>query len=96
MNSTCNTFELFDFRKADWSGLCASIKSVNWKALLYDCIPYKFISVIIEVIYALYMFPLSVTKRTLYQSFTEQGNFDEEEIKTFKKYTFYLLQFSQD
>ena len=31
MNSTCNTFELLDFRKTDWSGLCASIKSVNWK-----------------------------------------------------------------
>ena len=50
MNSTCNTFELLDFRKPDWSGLCASIKSVNWKALLHDCILSKYISVIIETL----------------------------------------------
>ena len=31
MNSACNTFELLDFRKADWLGLCACNKSVNWK-----------------------------------------------------------------
>ena len=47
MNSTCNTFELLDFRKTDWSGLCASIKSVNWKVLLHDGIPSKYLSVII-------------------------------------------------
>ena len=29
MSPTCNTFELLDFRKTDWSG--TSIKSVNWK-----------------------------------------------------------------
>ena len=46
MNYTYNTFELLDFRKTDWSGLCA-IKSVNWKVLLPDCIPSKYLSVII-------------------------------------------------
>ena len=46
----CNTFELLDFRNTDWSGLCASIKSVNWKELLHDCIPSKYISVIIETL----------------------------------------------
>ena len=50
MNSTCNTFEPLYFRKTDWSGLCASIKYVNWKALLHDCIPSKYISVIIETL----------------------------------------------
>ena len=50
MNSTCNTFELLDFRKTDWSGLCASIKSVNWKELLHDYIPSKYIAVIIETL----------------------------------------------
>ena len=34
-----HTFELLDFRKTDWSGLCACIKSVNWKELWHDCIP---------------------------------------------------------
>ena len=76
MNSSCNNFELLDFRKADWLGLCACIKSVNWKELLYDCIPSKYNTVIIVVIYALYMFPLSVPKKlSLYLSFTEQGKF---------------------
>ena len=60
MNFTCNTFELLEFRKTDWSGMCASIKSANWKVLLNDCIPSKYISVIIET-----MFPLSIFKRTL-------------------------------
>ena len=50
MNSTCNTFEPHDFKKTDWSGLCASIKSGNWKVLLYECIPSKYISVIIETL----------------------------------------------
>ena len=50
MNSACNTFELLDFRKTEWSGLCASIKSVNWKVLLHDCIPSKYNSVIIETL----------------------------------------------
>ena len=50
MNSACNTFELLDFRKADWLGLCACIKSVNWKELLYDCIPSKYTTVIIETL----------------------------------------------
>ena len=36
MNSVCNTFELLDFRKADWLGLCACSKYVNWNELLYD------------------------------------------------------------
>ena len=39
MNSTCNTFEPLDFTKTDWSGLRDSIKFVNWKALLHECIP---------------------------------------------------------
>ena len=47
MNSTCNTYEPIDFKKTDWSGLCASIKSVNWKALLHECVPSKYLSVII-------------------------------------------------
>ena len=44
MNSTCNNFELLEFRKNDWS-----IKSVNWKELLHDCIPSKCISVILRL-----------------------------------------------
>ena len=77
MNSTCNTFELLDFRKTDWSGLCASIKSVNWKELLHDCIPSKYISVIIETLGNLCSVhvPAKRSKKTLYQSFTEQGKF---------------------
>ena len=77
MNSTCNTFELLDFRKTDWSGLCASIKSVNWKELLQDCIPSKYISVIIETLGNLCSVhvPAKRSKKTLYQSFTEQGKF---------------------
>ena len=50
MNSACNTFELLDFRKADWLGLCACLKSVNWKELLYDYIPSKYTTVIIETL----------------------------------------------
>ena len=50
MNSACYTFELLDLRKADWLGLCAYIKSVNWKELLYDCIPSKYTTVIIETL----------------------------------------------
>ena len=51
MNSTCNTFEPLDFKKTtDVSGLCASIKSANWKALLHECVPSKYLSVIIETL----------------------------------------------
>ena len=50
MNSTCNTFEPLDFKKTNWSGLCASIKSVNWKSLLHECVPSKYLSVIIETL----------------------------------------------
>ena len=50
MNSACNTFELLDCRKADLLGLCACIKCVNWKELLYDCIPSKYTTVIIETL----------------------------------------------
>ena len=50
MNTTCYTFEPLDFKKTDWSGMCALIKSVNWKALLHECIPSKYLSVIIETI----------------------------------------------
>ena len=50
MNSACNTFELLDFRKADWLGWCACLKSVNWKELLYDYIPSKYTTVIIETL----------------------------------------------
>ena len=48
MNSACNIFELLGFRKTDWSGLCACLKSVNLKELLYDYIPSKYTTVIIE------------------------------------------------
>ena len=50
MNSACNcnTFELLDFRKADWLGLCVCLKYVNWKELLYDYNPSKYTTVIIE------------------------------------------------
>ena len=50
MNSACNTFKLLDFRNSDWLGLCACLKSVNWKELLYDYIPSKYTTVIIETL----------------------------------------------
>ena len=50
MNYTCKTLELLGFMKTAWAGVCASIKSVNWKELLHDCIPSKYISVIIETL----------------------------------------------
>ena len=50
MNSACNAFELLDFRKADWLGLCVCLKSVNWKELLHDSIPSKYTTVIIETL----------------------------------------------
>ena len=37
-NRNCNAFEPINFRKADWSGLCSSIKLVNWQERLHDCI----------------------------------------------------------
>ena len=87
MNSTCNTFELLDFRKTDWSGLCASIKSVNWKELLHHCIPSKYISVIIETLGNLCSVhvPAKHSKKTLCIKVSQSNeNFDEEEIKTLK------------
>ena len=50
MNYACNTLDLLDFKKADWLGLCACLKSVNWKELLYDYIPSKYTTVIIETL----------------------------------------------
>ena len=47
---TMNFTMLLDFRKTDWLDLCDSIKSVNWKVLLHDCIPSKYLSVIIETL----------------------------------------------
>ena len=38
MNRICNAFEPLYFKKADWSGLCSSIKLVNWQEKLHDCI----------------------------------------------------------
>ena len=87
MNSTCNTFELLDFRKTDWSGLCASIKSVNWKELLHDCIPSKYISVIIETLGNLCSVhvPAKRSKKLICIKVSQsKENFYEEEIKTLK------------
>ena len=69
MNYTCNTFELLDFRKTDWSGLCTSIKSVNWS---YYCMivflqNISQLLVRLYVISALYMYSLSVPKITVSQ-----------------------------
>ena len=36
MNCSCNAFEPLDFKKAGWSGLCSSIKLVNWQVRLHD------------------------------------------------------------
>ena len=46
MNRSCNAFESLDFKKADWSGLCSSIKLVNWQVKLHDCIASDCLSVI--------------------------------------------------
>ena len=59
MNCICNAFETLDFKKADGSGLCSSIKLVNWQVRLH-------------VNYAPYMFPLNVIKINMYHSFTER------------------------
>ena len=86
MNSACNTFELLDFRKADWLGLCACIKSVNWKELLYDCLPLKYTTVIIETLGNLCSIQYTCSRKTfqkelcIYVSQSKE-NFDEEEIK---------------
>ena len=50
MNRSCNAFESLDFKKADWSGLCSSIKLVNWQVKLHDCIASDCLSVIIETL----------------------------------------------
>ena len=63
MNSACNTFELLDFRKADWLGLCACLKSVNWKELLYDYIPSKYTTVIIEKLKKVYTLSPSIQSK---------------------------------
>ena len=34
LNCICKAFEPFDFKKAYWSGLCSSIKSVNWQVII--------------------------------------------------------------
>ena len=50
MNRSCNAFEPLDFKKADWSGLCSSIKLVNWQVRLHNCIASDCLSVIIETL----------------------------------------------
>ena len=50
MNHSCNAFEPLDFKKADWSGICSSIKLVNWQVRLHDCIASDCLSVIIETL----------------------------------------------
>ena len=35
INCICNAFEPLDLKKADWSGLCSSIKLVNWQVRLH-------------------------------------------------------------
>ena len=49
-NRICNAFEPLDFRKADWSGLCSSIKLVNWQERLHDCIASECLPVITETL----------------------------------------------
>ena len=50
MNSICNAFESLDFKKADWSDLCSSIKLVNWQERLHGCIVSDYLSVIMDTI----------------------------------------------
>ena len=50
MNRSYNAFEPLYFKKADWSGLCSSIKLVNWQVRLYDCIASDCLSAIIETL----------------------------------------------
>ena len=50
MKRSCNAFEPLDFKKADWPGLCSSIKLVNWQVRLHDCIASDCLSVIIETL----------------------------------------------
>ena len=38
MNRSCNAVGPLDFKKADWPGLCSSMKLVNWQVKLHDCI----------------------------------------------------------
>ena len=80
INSACNTFELLDFRKADWLGLCVYIKSVNWKELLYDCIPSKYATVIIETLGNLFSIhvPAKRSKKLCISVSQSKENFDEE------------------
>ena len=74
-NRICNAFEPLDFRKADWSGLCSSIKLVNWQERLHHMTVLHQNVCLLSlrlVIYAPSMFPLNVVKINLYQSFTER------------------------
>ena len=50
MNRSCNAFEPLNFKKADWPGLCSSIKLVNWQVRLHECIASDCLSVIIETL----------------------------------------------
>ena len=50
MNRICNAFGPLYFKKADWSGLCSSIKLDNWQVRLHDCIASECLSVIIETL----------------------------------------------
>ena len=50
MNHICNAFEPLDYKKADGSDLCSSIKLVNWQVRLHDCIASECLSVIIETL----------------------------------------------
>ena len=49
-NRICYAFEPLDFRKPDWSGLCSSIKLVNWQERLHDCIASECLPVITETL----------------------------------------------
>ena len=94
MNSTCNTFESLDFNQTDWSCLCTSIKSVIWKALLHECVPSKYLSIIIQTLVNLCSIHVPAKRSKKNSVSQSKENFDEEEIKTIKKIpyiSFYLL-----
>ena len=70
---------------------------MNWKALLHDCIPSKYISVIIETLCNLCSIhvPSKHYKKTSVSKFHREKNVDEEEIKTLKN-TLNLFLISQN